>query len=142
MRNAVGAGAAGIPASARLSEDPDVNVCLFEAGPTDRRNVAIETPKFWPGIGFHPGEILWNHTTVPQRGLKDRSILTSTARVIGGSTSHNAMLYFRGFKNDFDSWAANGAKGWSYRDVMPYYSKLENLEIPHARPDCYVNQKA
>ncbi|KAJ8311663.1 hypothetical protein KUTeg_011018 [Tegillarca granosa] len=56
-------------------------------------------------------------------------------RLLGGSTSHNAMLYFRGFKNDFDFWAANGAKGWSYRDVIPYFLKFENFEFPNANPN-------
>ncbi len=122
----VGGGSAGCVVASRLSEDPNVRVCLIEVGGPDK-SVFIHAPAgvvtMLP-IPFNN----WAYKTVPQKGLNGRQGYQPRGKVLGGSSSINAMLYVRGNRHDYDHWAALGNSGWSYQDVLPYFKKAEHNE--------------
>ena len=122
----IGAGSAGCVVASRLSEDPGVTVCLLEAGGPDT-SVFIHAP-----LGFAASATLglynWNYATVPQPGLNGRPGFQPRGKVMGGSSSLNAMVYTRGNPFDYDQWAALGNPGWAYADVLPYFKRAENSE--------------
>ena len=122
----VGAGSAGCALAARLSEDPAVSVCLIEAGPPDR-SVLIHCPA---GLALlaQTGQANWGFQTVPQPGLNGRRGYQPRCKVLGGSSSVNAMIYVRGQREDYDGWAAAGNPGWGWADVKPYFLKSEHNE--------------
>ena len=122
----VGGGSAGCVLAARLSENPNINVALLEAGPVDS-NVLIHCPA---GLALlaQTGAAGWGFETTPQAGLNGRKGYQPRGKVLGGSSSINAMVYMRGHKSDYDHWAEQGNPGWSYADVLPYFKKAENNE--------------
>jgi len=120
----VGAGTAGCVLAARLSERPDLRVCLIEAGGPDRHPF-IHVPALVAAAIGRPS-LNWRFLSVPQPQLNGRRIPIPRGRVIGGSGSINGMVYFRGNPRDFDEWAAAGANGWSYRELLPYFIRSEN----------------
>src|SRR5215216_2122525 len=122
----VGGGSAGCVLAARLSEDPGVKVALLEAGPTDR-NVLIHCPAGVAVLAKN-GMANWAFATVPQPGLNGRRGYQPRGKVLGGSSSVNAMVYMRGQREDYDHWAAQGNAGWSYDDLLPYFKKSEHNE--------------
>ncbi len=122
----IGAGSAGCVLAARLSEDPSVTVALLEAGPVDR-GVLIHCPAGLPLLAKQK-ETSWGFETVPQPGLNGRKGYQPRGKVLGGSSSVNAMVYTRGHRADYDSWAADGNAGWSYDAVLPYFKRAENNE--------------
>jgi choline dehydrogenase-like flavoprotein len=122
----IGGGSGGCVLAGRLSEDPDVRVCLLEAGGPDS-SVLIHCPAGLALMAKASGDN-WRFETVPQRGLNGRKGYQPRGKVIGGSSSINAMIYIRGHKSDYDGWAAAGNPGWSYDDVLPYFKRSENNE--------------
>jgi len=125
----VGGGSGGCVLAARLSEDPSVSVALIEAGPVDR-NILIHVPA---GLALlaQTRTANWNFSSVPQKGLNGRIGWQPRGKVLGGSSSVNAMVYIRGHRADYDHWAAEGNEGWAYDDVLPYFRRAEHNERLH-----------
>jgi choline dehydrogenase-like flavoprotein len=119
----VGAGSAGCVLANRLSEDPSVRVLLLEAGGKDR-SLNVKIPAAFPKQ-FHT-KLDWDFATEPEPNVDGRSLFIPRGKMLGGSSSMNAMLYVRGRPLDYDSWEAQGAPGWGYRDVLPYFLKSED----------------
>ncbi len=119
----VGSGAAGSVLAHRLTEDPGTTVCVLEAGPPDRHPF-IHVPGGFIKMLFNPN-YTWQFKTEPSEGTAGRQILTTQGRTLGGSSSINGMVYNRGQRADFDSWAQRGNRGWSFADVLPYFRRTE-----------------
>jgi len=119
----VGAGSAGCVLANRLSEDPSVRVLLLEAGGSDR-SLKIKIPAAFPQQ-FHT-KLDWDFATEPEPHVDGRSLYIPRGKALGGSSSMNAMLYVRGRPLDYDGWEAQGAPGWGYADVLPYFKRAED----------------
>ncbi len=119
----VGAGSAGCVLANRLSEDPHCRVLLLEAG-GESDSGTITTPAYYSQLQDSPHD--WGYRSVPQLNMYGRRIFMPQGRVLGGSSSINYMIYMRGNRYDYDGWQQQGNKGWSYRDVLPYFIKAEN----------------
>ncbi|WP_087747746.1 MULTISPECIES: GMC family oxidoreductase [unclassified Acidovorax] len=122
----IGGGSAGSVLAGRLTEDPSVRVCLLEAGPADQ-SVFIHCPA---GLAVMAKFELngWGQNTTPQPGLNGRQGYQPRGKVLGGSSSINAMVYVRGQHADYDHWAAQGNPGWAWNDVRPYFLRAEHNE--------------
>jgi choline dehydrogenase-like flavoprotein len=120
----VGAGTAGCVLANRLSERPDLSVCLVEAGDRDRYPF-IKVPAAVAFTVLNP-KLGWGYETVPQPYCNNRRVMLPRGRVLGGSSSTNGMVYFRGHPGDYDDWAAAGARGWSYAELLPYFLRSEH----------------
>ena len=119
----VGAGSAGCVLANRLSEDPSARVLLLEAGGRDRA-LKIKIPAAFPEQ-FHT-KLDWDFETEPEPHVDGRPLFIPRGKMLGGSSSMNAMLYVRGRPLDYDGWEAQGAPGWGYADVLPYFIKAED----------------
>jgi choline dehydrogenase len=118
----VGAGSAGCVLAARLSEDPDVSVLLLEAGPPDV-NQNIHVPLGY--LQLARTEVDWDYHSAPEPNCNGRRISLPRGKVLGGSSSVNAMIYIRGNRRDYDEW---GVDGWAWDDLFPYFLKAEDNE--------------
>ena len=120
----VGAGSAGCVLANRLSADARCSVLILEAGGSDQSPL-IQVPLGY-GLTFsHPG-YNWMYHTEPDPALANRTFYWPRGKVLGGSSSINAMVYIRGQAADFDNWRAAGNPGWAWQDVLPYFKKSED----------------
>ncbi|WP_046655674.1 GMC family oxidoreductase [Lysobacter capsici] len=119
----IGAGSAGCVLANRLSEDPDARVLLIEAGPRDLHPF-IHMPAGLSKLVNKKG-VNWDYDTAPEPQLDNRTLWWPRGRVLGGSSSINAMCYIRGVPGDYDDWAAAGASGWDWNGVLPYFRRSE-----------------
>jgi choline dehydrogenase len=120
---AEGAGWAGCVLASRLSADPKVRVLLLEAGPRDWHPF-IHMPAGLAKLVGKKG-VNWDYDTAPEKQLDGRTLWWPRGKVLGGSSSINAMCYIRGHARDFDDWAAHGATGWDLNSVLPYFKRSE-----------------
>jgi choline dehydrogenase len=118
----VGAGSAGCVLAARLSEDPDVNVLLLEAGGPDTKE-NIHVPLGY--LQLQRTDVDWDYVSAPEPNCGGRRIALPRGKVLGGSSSINAMVYIRGNRRDYDDW---GQPGWAWDDLFPYFLKSEDNE--------------
>ena len=122
----VGAGSAGCVLANRLSEDPDTRVALIEAGGADR-NIYIQVPGGTMDVMNQP-DIQWPYQSEPEPHLNNRRIWQQRGKVLGGSSSINAMMYMRGNPLDYENWVQLGATGWGFADVLPYFKRSERFD--------------
>ncbi|XP_071156190.1 glucose dehydrogenase [FAD, quinone]-like isoform X3 [Mytilus edulis] len=128
----VGSGSAGAVIANRLSEDSDVSVLLLETGGSELNNDNIRVPLKVGSLQMSNED--WAYYTVPQkyshRAMVDQKSYWPRGRVLGGSSSINYLAFVRGSRHDYDQWAIEGCTGWSYKDVLPYFLKIEDIQIP------------
>lgn len=120
----VGGGTAGSVIASRLAENDSVRVLLLEAGAATSLP-AVAIPPAWPTL--LEGSMTWGEVTVPQAGT-GTSIMLPRGRGLGGSSAINAMVFARGHRSSYDAWVADGAKGWGFDDLLPYFRRSENAE--------------
>lgn len=122
----VGAGSAGAVIAARLSENPDWNVLLLEAGPEDK-NIFLKMPVGFVRLFQNP-KFNWMYETEVEEGINGRRAYVPRGKTLGGSSSINGMVFIRGNPQDFDDWRDAGNPGWGYSDLLPYMKKLESYD--------------
>lgn len=121
----VGAGASGATLAARLSEDPAISVLLVEAGGPGKKQ-EVHIPAAFSKLFKTPLD--WDYNTETQPNLGDRSIYWPRGKMLGGSTSLNAMMWVRGYAADYDGWGEAAGPGWSYQSLLPYFRRVEHVE--------------
>ena len=118
----VGAGSAGCVLANRLSENPNCNVILVEAG-ASFQPMNVKIPAAYSKLHFSSHN--WNFHTVPQERVNNRKMYQPRGKLMGGSSAVNCMAYIRGNAEDYNDWSKWGNVGWSYKDLLPYFKKSE-----------------
>ena len=126
----VGAGSAGAVLASRLSEDAHTRVLLLEAGRAN--HFYSRFPVSFGLLISHPGAN-WLYESEPEAGTANRRIPVPRGKLLGGSSAINGLVWVRGQPQDYDTWAAMGARGWSWRDVAPLFDRIEDFEVPDAK---------
>ncbi len=119
----VGTGSAGSVVANRLSADPGAQVVVLEAGPMDTEKF-VHIPAAFSKLFRSPLD--WNYQTEPQKEVGGREIYWPRGKVLGGSSSMNAMMWVPGFPEDYDEWAEQAGEQWDYEHLRPYFDKVEN----------------
>ncbi|BFZ09698.1 hypothetical protein BsWGS_12737 [Bradybaena similaris] len=126
----VGAGSAGCVLANRLSDTPSQKVLLLEAGTDDRLHPTVSIPIH--AYSSAHSSVDWDYYTVPQKhalkGFTDQRGWWHRGKILGGTSNVNEMMYLRGLPRDYDKWSENGATGWAFKDVFPFFLKSENNE--------------
>lgn len=120
----IGGGSSGSVMAGRLSENPDCEVILLEAGGDDN-NLLLKIPAAAGFVSANHSHN-WNYQVAPQKELLNRRLYLSQAKLIGGGGSINSMVYTRGQQKDYDHWRDLGCEGWSFEEVLPFFKKSEN----------------
>ncbi|MDJ0631166.1 MAG: choline dehydrogenase [Rhodobacter sp.] len=123
----VGSGSAGGFVAYRLSESPEVRVLLLEAGLSDAHWTT--TIPAGARFTFNGGPRTWSFETEPEPHMNGRRLMQPRGKVVGGSSSLNGMVYVRGHREDYDRWGRDGAEGWSWDDVLPYFKSIETSDL-------------
>ncbi|WP_207886105.1 choline dehydrogenase [Pseudomonas sp. 30_B] len=123
----IGAGSAGCVLANRLSEDPRTSVLVLEFGGSDR-SVIIQMPSAF-SIPMNTKKYNWRYETAAEKHLDNRRLHCPRGKVLGGSSSINGLVYIRGHAYDFDEWESLGAKGWGYRNCLPYFKRAEGYKF-------------
>ena len=127
----VGAGSAGCVLADRLTEDGRSSVLLLEYGGSDR-SIFIQMPAAL-SIPMNSKTYNWGYRSEPEPHLGGRRIACPRGKVLGGSSSINGMVYVRGHPLDFERWEEEGAKGWGYQNVLPYFRRAESFQGVYGR---------
>jgi len=122
----VGGGSGGAVVARRLAERSDATILLIEAGPTDIGVAAIDDAARWTSLLRGPYD--WGYDYAPTPHINGRTIGIPRGRVLGGSSSINAMIWYRGHPSDYDAWEAAGASGWNFAAALPYFKRAEDWE--------------
>ncbi len=122
----VGAGSAGCVMARRLVEASDARVLVLEAGSSEQGQKRISVPSLW--TSNLASDVDWKYSFAPSRHVDHRSIFLSRGRVLGGSSSTNALVWARGHSSDYDGWEAAGNPGWGHASVLPLFKKIEDWE--------------
>jgi choline dehydrogenase len=121
----LGAGSGGAAVTRRLV-DAGADVLLIEAGPPGIGIAEIDDPSRWVSLGRSAYD--WGYDYTPTPHIDGRTIGIPRGKVLGGSSAINAMMWYRGHPADYDAWEASGAKGWAFKDVLPYFKRCEDWE--------------
>ncbi len=128
----VGTGSAGAVLANRLSADPMITVLALEAGPRDT-NRFVHIPAAFAKL--FRSAVDWDYLTEPQKELNGREIYWPRGKMLGGSSSMNAMMWVRGFAADYDEWAARAGQHWSFAETLPYFRRIENCRAARSSVD-------